>query len=368
LFAELVGEAEQVRALVHALGGIECGQSVDPSANFGESTVVKDVFAAVFDVFHVALGDGAPFFGVDGLGLGVKFFACQVFVHDGAKTEVVHGVGDVFARAGELGCAVTWRCQSTTFGNGLAHFGLGVTKVANQDLVVVLVLRVLAQEQILGLEVLMDDLVVMQLADGVRKIGNLSDSLDEFVVGELWLDDSVEGATLDELQLEVGVTTRDSAAISLHDTFDVRGTNEVVDADFVLECAQEHVQAMQTVLAGRGPVLADLDDDFFFVIALFVARVLYPELCTVELVGAFGRKRFDELYAFGVAVVLEVRVVVKPPLVFFHGVVGAQCEVARNPVHCFSQIVPKHAMNVEKKGDPEILRLRSGQAQAGVTM
>jgi hypothetical protein len=25
-------------------------------------------------------------------------------------------------------------------------------------------------------------------------------------------------------------------------------------------------------------------------------------------------------------------------------------------------------MNVEKKGDPEILRLRSGQAQAGVTM
>ena len=159
--------------------------------------------------------------------------------------------------------------------------------------------------------------------------------------------------TFDEFQLEVGVTASDASAECLHDAFDVRGADEVVDADFVLERTQEHVQTVQAVLAGMRPVLANFHDDFFFVVALFVTWVLQPELGAVKLVGAFERKRLDKLDAFGVTVVLEIRVMVEPPLVFFHGVVRTERQVARNSVHRFSQVVPKHGPNLKKKPTPQ---------------
>ena len=120
------------------------------------------------------------------------------------------------------------------------------------------------------------------------------------------------------------MTARNASAKRLDNTFDVGCTDKVVDADFVLECAQEHVQAVQAVLTGMRPVLANFYDDFSFVITLFIAGVLEPELCTVELVRARERKRLYQFNAFGVAVVLEVGVVVEPPLVFFHGVIWTQ--------------------------------------------
>ena len=64
---------------------------------------------------------------------------------------------------------------------------------------VVLVRRILAQEQVLGLDVLMHNLVVMELADGVCEVGDLSHALQKFFVSELWLDDSIERATFDKL-------------------------------------------------------------------------------------------------------------------------------------------------------------------------
>ena len=104
-----MGEGEQVRALFHAFVGVKRGQGIDPIVNFRETFIVKHVFAAVLDVFHVALGDQAAFFGVDFLRLGVELYAGQVFVHHGTETKVVHGVRDVFARLGKFGGAVAWR-------------------------------------------------------------------------------------------------------------------------------------------------------------------------------------------------------------------------------------------------------------------
>ena len=343
-----MGEGEQVRALFHSFGAVERGERVNPVVNFRETVVVEYVFAAGLDVVQVALGDEVAVFVVDVGCLREELLACEVFVHDGAKAEIIDRVGDVFAGLGEFWRAVAGSRKTAAFGDRLAHLCLGVTKVANQDFMVVLVCWILAQEQILGLEVLMDNLVIMELADGVREVGHLRHALDNFVFGELWLDDSVERAALDEFQLEVRMAPRDSTAKRLHDAFDVRGADEVVDADLVLERAQEHVQTVQAILAGMRPVLANLDDDFFFVVALFVAWVLQPELGSVKLVGAFERKRFDKLDAFGVAVVLEIWIMVEPPLVFFHGVMRTERQVARNSVHCFSQVVPKHGPNVEK--------------------
>ena len=200
---------------------------------------------------------------------------------------------------------------------------------------VVLVGRILTQEQVLGLDVLVYYLVVMELAYGIGEVGYLSYAFRNFVVGKLGLDDSVEGAALDEFQLEIGVAARNASAKSLDHAFDVGGADEVVYADFILEGAQEHVQTVQAVLAGGRPVLADFHDDFFFVVAFVVTWVLYPKLCAVELVCPNERKWLDEFDAFRIAVVLEVRVVVKPPLVFCHGVVWAQRQIARYPVHCF---------------------------------
>ena len=148
------------------------------------------------------------------------------------------------------------------------------------------------------------------------------------------------------------MATRDASAKSLHHAFDVCGADEVVDADFVLERAQEHVQTVQTVFAWGCPVLAYLHDDFFFVVALFIARVLHPELGAVKLVCAYERKRLDKLDAFCIAVVLKVRVVVEPPLVFFHGVVRTERQIARDPVHRFCQIVPEHEKKLAKKVTP----------------
>ena len=79
----------------------------------------------------------------------------------------------------------------------------------------------------------------------------------------------------------------DTAAHTLYYTFDVGGVNQVVDADFILEGAQETVQAVEPVLTGSGPVFANLDDDFLFDVAARVVGVLQPVLRSVKV--AFER-------------------------------------------------------------------------------
>ena len=109
LFSEFMGNREKVRTFFHAFGSVECREGVDPVVNLRETLVVKDIFATGFDVFHVALGYQTAFFGVDFSSLGVEFGAGQVFVHYGAKAEVIDCIRDVFARLGELGGAVAGR-------------------------------------------------------------------------------------------------------------------------------------------------------------------------------------------------------------------------------------------------------------------
>ena len=98
---------------------------------------------------------------------------------------------------------------------------------------VVLVRGVLAKEQVLGLDVLMHNLIVMELADSIGEVGYLSYSLYDFFFGELGLDDPVEGASLDKFQLEVWVAACNASAKSLHYAFDICSADKVVDADFV---------------------------------------------------------------------------------------------------------------------------------------
>ena len=64
---------------------------------------------------------------------------------------------------------------------------------------VVLVQRVLAQKQVLGLQVLVYHLVVVQLAYCVRKVGNLGNAVQFLVVGQVGFEHAVQRATFDEL-------------------------------------------------------------------------------------------------------------------------------------------------------------------------
>ena len=215
---------------------------------------------------------------------------------------------------------------------------------------IVLVLRILAQEQVFRLQVLVHHLVVVQLADRVREVGDLRHALQDLVVGKLGLERPVERATLDEFHLQVGVPSGEPAAKALYHALDVRGADEVVDADFVLECAQEHVQAVEPVLARCRPELAYLHDDLAFSVVLLVVRVFDPEVRAVEVVRALESQRLDELDFLHGAAVQEFRVLVEPPLVFLHAIVRAQREVARHPVQYFRQDISEHVLNLANRG------------------
>ena len=150
-FTQFVRDIEKVRAVLHALETIENGEAVNPLCKFRETRIAKVVFAPGLEVFQVAVGNAVTVFDKNIHGVREKLFAGQVFVHNDAETEVVYRGRQVFAHDGLFRGAVAGRHLSAVFGDGFAHFCLGVTEVAYKNLVVVLVLRVLAKEQILGL-------------------------------------------------------------------------------------------------------------------------------------------------------------------------------------------------------------------------
>ena len=326
---------EQVRAVLHAFKAVEYRKAVNPLRNFGEPGIAEAVLATRLDVFEVAVGNPVPVFDKDVHRLREQLVSREVFVHDDAETEVVHGVGEVLAHDGLLGRTVAGRELPAVLVDRLAELRLCVAEIADEDLVVVLVQRVLAQQQVLGLQVLVDDLVVVQLAYGVREVGELCHAVQHLVIREVRLESPVEGTSLDEFQLEVRVPARDAAAVALDHALDVRGAHQVVDADLVLECAEQHVQAVQPVLAGLRPELAYLHHDFALGVVAFVIRVLYPDVRTVQVVRAFERERLDEVDLLDGPVMQEFRVLVEPALVFLHAVMRAQREVARHAVKCF---------------------------------
>ncbi len=323
LFAKPVRHVEQIGTFLHAFVTVEDGQLVNPLAQLREPGVVKAVFSSILQMLQVAVRNAVAVFCKDVHGPREELFSGKVFVDDYAETEVVYGLRQVFSHDGLFRRAVAGGQLAAVFRNGFTQLCLGVAEIAHENLVVVLVLGILAQQQVLWLQVFVDHLVVMQLADGVGQVRQLGHPVQNLVVAQVRFEGLVHGATLDEFHLQVRVPSGDAAAHALYHAFDVGSMNQVVDSNFILEGAQQHVQAVNAVLAGRGPVLANLDDDFLFRVTGGFTGLLQPMLGSVQVVGALQGQGLDEFDALGGAIVQELRILVEPPLVFFHGVVGA---------------------------------------------
>ena len=167
-------------SLLHAFKAIERGERVYPLMNFRELITFKYVLAPV----RICSGrsrDVVFVFDENFHGVRERILSREVFVHDDAEAEIVHGTGKVLAHHGLFGRAVAGRELSAVFGDAFAELHACINEIRDEDLVIVDVFGVPAQDEILGLEILVHHLIVVKLADRVREVGDARDAGDELL-------------------------------------------------------------------------------------------------------------------------------------------------------------------------------------------